>query len=241
MTILTIESIRMQSWSRWRKTGSHLIGQIAQRYTQEGLIRMLFWILVKSIKKIISLFYRNVEFDLWAIELDRINDYENKSGDNYYCKYLREEDLLAIEKRFGKSVSEDFATRIRTATCYLILEGDEIIGYSWSCSHKIKKEGFPPFLFDINPGNSMVYLYDDFVIPEKRGKGANRKLTHYRFSEVKKAGFKKGFGLIEKHNLPQIKIIKGSGFEVMGRIVHRRYLWHVVEDKSALEKLCKSN
>jgi GNAT superfamily N-acetyltransferase len=193
----------------------------------------------KAVRKTALLFYQNIELDIWVIDLSKIEDYEPRPQDSYRCKYLREEDLVDIESQFGKQTSEDFARRMKLATCYLILEEKEIIGYSWSSVNKVEREGVQRFLFDVHPKNNFVYLYGDFVIPAKRGKGVNRRLMHYRLSEVRKKGFEKGFGLITNINAPQIKIVKTSGLEIVGRAFSRRYLWHVVQSKGALEEYCR--
>ena len=218
--------------------GSNVRRKIMQYLKENGLRRTLIWITAKSLKSILQGVYQGVNYELWSISLDRIPDYEETPKEDYHCRHLQREDLWAIEKQFENRILEDFARRMETSTGYLVFDRDKIAGYGWTSNNLIKGEGVAPFLLDIYPKKGNMYFYDDFVIPEKRGKGLNTKLFHYKLSECRKQGFIKEFGLVEKHNLPMKKIHEKFGGKIEGRICFQKYVWRVAKKTSALAKVC---
>lgn len=210
-----------------------------REYVEEnGVGKMLLWSTAKSLKLMVSFFYQAIDLELWIIDLDEVAEYKERQEHKYRCKHLQKEDLLTIERRFGKAISEDFAKRLGNARGYLIFDGNDMIGYAWSSHSLVKNQGLAPFLFDISPKGDIVYFYNDFIGPEKRGQGANTQLMHYRLFESKKAGFKRALGIIDKHNIPQVRIHRRYGWKVEGHIGYRKYLWLVAKNTSALEKFC---
>lgn len=213
--------------------------RVRQHYEEKGLGRTLIWVVLRLAASVASFFYQALDFDLWIIESHDISENECTHDDQYRVRQLQEEGLPEIEKEFGKVVAEDFARRIESASCYIIADQDGIVGYGWFSPNLVKNEGNAPFVFDIWPKKGVMYIYDSFVLPHKRRRGANTRLEQHKLLEAKKAGFRKVLVIVDKDNVAQRKILGRHSMCIDGRISYRRYLWHVVKNTSALEKFCR--
>ena len=213
--------------------------KLITHYNEKGLFNTFSLVAKNLLKRAVSIFYKGIDFDIWTLDLGKVEDSPMNFGNEYGCRHLQMEDLPEIQKRFGELTAKDFETRLKNAKCYIIFNKEGIIGYSWSSENRVEKQGDAPFYFNVEPKEGMIYLYGDFIIPSKRGRGANKRLMQYRLAECKKARLKRGFGLIERRNLPQIRTVKNSGQETGGRLTYRRYLCFVRKNTSILRDFCK--
>jgi CelD/BcsL family acetyltransferase involved in cellulose biosynthesis/GNAT superfamily N-acetyltransferase len=211
-------------------------------FKNKGICSAAKWFILEAFKKIILFFYQSIDLKIWSINLYNMADTMHLEKDNFQYKPLTYDQLQKIEWQFGRKVRDDFENRIeRGSNGFIVTSGDNIVGYSWSTKNPISEQGAGPFLFDLNPSESNVYFYDDYVIPEMRNKGVCSKLMSFRIRANRKNGFTKAFGIIGKSNIPQIKIHQSLGWTVNGKLTYRRYLWLVKKDTSALTQFCKES
>lgn len=223
------------------KTGmeSSLLNRVKQYLEENGIFKTFCWVMTKSLKRILFAVYRAVDYNLAVTCLDRVTTYKTINKKHLHCKELEMQDLGAIEKGFGKTVSKTFAKRMQTSMGYLIFDQNEIAGYAWCCHHLIKNEGIRPFLVDLQPKKDTIYMYDFFIRPEKRNKNALTLLLNYILFQLKMAGFKIAFFISDKRNLAMKSVASKLGFEIDGQISCRRYIGIIVKKTSALEKVCE--
>jgi GNAT superfamily N-acetyltransferase len=196
-------------------------------------------ILQKAIRRTSELAYKSVEMEIWTVHLKNIAEFDLSVRREIMFKRMQYSDQSAVNKAFGGEKGKKLTERLNGNIGYLAYKDEHVVGYAWSTDKIAKAQGIKPFLFDILPRSKVIYFYDDFVIPEMRGKGLNTVLMHYRLSESRKLGFQRAVGIIETKNIPQIKIHQRYGFIVEGRVKFRRICGHTFRDVEDVQDVCK--
>jgi GNAT superfamily N-acetyltransferase len=149
--------------------------------------------------------------------------------------------LGKVQEMFGEKVLKNFYKKMNYSDCYLIFNGNEIVGYSWSSNRLCKNEGSEPFFFDINPKNEMFYIFNVFIKPEERRKNFYTILFKFLLEEARKKGFKKGFYFFDGQNVAMRAFAEKYGFQIIGHLKYRRYFSKVIRDIKDLNKFCQVN
>lgn len=207
---------------------------------KNGAIKTLRWIMSGSLEFMFNFFYMHRELGIWTFPLDKMQFHNRYEVSEYHCHYLKEDDFPEIERRFGKIILDRFKIRLNHSLGYLISNQKGVIGYAWSSTNMIENEGSAPFFYNVNPRDGYVLLYDAFIRPENRARGAHSVLLDYRFSELKNAGYKKAFGFIEGNNIGSIRAHEKMGCFHVGTVCFKKFLWYtVIKNESDFNKVCK--
>jgi hypothetical protein len=202
-----------------------------------GILGTATWLVQKFLKTAKQFFYHAIDLDIWVSDLKVVEDYGALMCDGFHCKHLDESDLPEIGLGLGEETRQRLHRELNNGhMCVLIFKGNIPIGYSLGASSLKKNEGLPPFVFDVHPKEDFIYFYGDYILSDCRRKGINSILTQYRFSEAVKEGFKKGFGMVDKNNVIQQRVLLKQGWTKDGMISFRRYLWFTSADMSNLKK-----
>lgn len=176
---------------------------------------------------------------LWSINLKNISKPSEDERNNINCKLIKNEDLIVIKSDLGADLSEKFSEWLKSSYGFIITYKDRVIGYSWSTKNAVKKQGSPPFLFNIQPNKGYSYGFGDYIIPEMRGKGMGSILMGYRYYILKKNNITQEFGFVDIKNTPQNKIMEKYGFNKRGNLHFKKILWKTTTKLSGIEEFCK--
>jgi GNAT superfamily N-acetyltransferase len=193
----------------------------------------------ERIKRFLRFFYQSREFRGAVVDLPQYKSPGDVRKREVQLRAVEIGDLPMIRILFGERVAEKIRTKKRFATPYLIFYGEAPAGYIWTGSSYIPREGRPPFLFDIRPKSGVVYLFDGYVLENRRRMGIltasmDRLLTGFR-----QKGYKAAFFIFEGSNRGTAKMGRKLGFRVVGSVRHRRMMGVPRRRLSSLERICE--
>lgn len=192
----------------------------------------------KAARKLVRPFWRSMAFDVAERSLQDFQTPPERAGlvSRLYPSGQTEPDLAALA---GVPLPVYFEARLASGD--LVLVSDEtdggLCGYAWGSVRPQPVEGVPPFLFAVRPRPGQAYLYDFYVLPEKRRRGAldaavNALLAHYRDQ-----GLRSTFLLFNAADPAMRAFTRKAGFRIVGRVTYRRILWRVVTNLDALHRI----
>ena len=198
----------------------------------------MFTLTGKIAKKASRLVYRKIEY---RVAFRSLQDFEAFAGKtDLQFTIMTEKDLIEIEKKFGKKISEKFAKRLKNSNGCVVSDQDGICGYVWWSIHHVPGEGIRPFLFDIHPKRGFAYIYDLYILPGKRRLALIFEFCNYLGWQIKKAGYKDAFYIFDKQNVVMERVIALKfGLKIDGELTYRRLAWRVHKDTSALRQFCQ--
>ena len=151
-----------------------------------------------------------------------VSDLENSkypSVDEYTVQRIRErdgfssEDFDALLKYYDKTVLEHQLTQRFNlgAEIWLIKENNELLGFNWSIiNSSIGKYFFPLLERD-------VFIFDQIVFNEFRGRGINAKLTMHILRTLKQENIMRAYISMKEWNKANVKAISKTAFQKIGK------------------------
>ena len=214
------------------------VERVRQHVKEKGVPLTLLWIIVRFLTVMRSVFYQAVFYNIAVFDLKGPGLQKVKAYEDLLIRQLRTDDLITIGQLFGKKLSDEFRLRLEHSTCYTVYNGGNFAGYSWVSSKKLRDEGSRPFLFDVLPQQGYCYIYKTFIVPEQRNKDLCTILYDYILHECRCLGIDNVFFLFNVRNLAMKSVVLKLGFQIIGCISHRRYLWVVLRNTMNLRKVC---
>lgn len=197
----------------------------------------------KALRKIVKPFYLCIIDELALCDLSRApRPPLDRAESPFQCRPLEPTDRPKIEEARGAAQMRDFDQRTAEGSQgHLILEGDRLAGWAWTCHHPKQGEGFDPFYYDVAPPEGHAYIFDVFILPAYRRRGAVTQLMAYLVDWMRQAGYSHAFMTYDARGIAMQRIAAHFGFQSIGRLTWRRFLGFVRRDVSALENLCGSS
>lgn len=215
------------------------IGKMTTEYIRaHGPIKAFIWFASKALKKISRLIYQAVDYHLAVYDLSNNHGFLSDEDSDLQFKTLGVEDLGNVERDFGSECARSFAERMTHSRGYMVYCADKVAGYAWTCKAQLNGEGIKPFLINLHPHHGNVYIYDCYTASDYRNKQLFSKLMRYLLSTARDEGFIKAFLTFRNDNRPMYKVMTKFGFDIIGRVICRKILWHIIIDTSDLQNVC---
>ncbi|MDN5937709.1 MAG: GNAT family N-acetyltransferase [Salinisphaera sp.] len=103
--------------------------------------------------------------------------------------------------------------------CFVTYYRGHMVGSIWAARAWVD---VPYLRMEFQPAPGSVYLYDNRVDPELRGRGVAQALTHYAREGIKHWGFVRTVGLISPENLASLRASQRAGSRVVARVGYLR-------------------
>jgi GNAT superfamily N-acetyltransferase len=125
-------------------------------------------------------------------------------------KQARKEDLEKFVSIVSAKKYREFQRRINNGRiCFMVLDGDKAIGYSWI---SLDDEYIPDGGVDVVLGEKEAFLFDDYILPQYRGKGLQSALIPPRLAYLREHGYLVGLSYIHDVNTVAMKAPVTAGF-----------------------------
>ncbi len=174
--------------------------------------------------KFISFFYSKHEFKIVQFNFNKSNlSFFPADKDQLICSLLQTPDLPLIKEMFGDKKAEQFRNQMKHSTGYLIFDRYGVIGYAW-VSHSTPQNNL--LYLDHVEMENFAYLYEMYIMPEKRSQQAEYKLFNFMVRELYKQKIHCLILKVLKTNLLFYRIIKKMEGTELGYLTNKRYLWH---------------
>ena len=189
------------------------------------------------LSKFFRLFYYSTVHDLAVLDLSKFRPRTNASSNNLFSSRLEEKDLTILAKQFGAKFVGKYHKLKDRATCIIGYSQKEPVGYQWYTSHPKEKEGVRPLLYDICPKKDSVYIFGAYALENKRHFFLVKSLFAGVLEDIKKTGYKQAI-TTTSIDTPGVKVMLARfGFQYIGQLKYRRWLFFVSKDISALKEV----
>jgi len=94
--------------------------------------------------------------------------------------------------------------------CFVAKRGDRICGYSWVREHSYY---FPEIYYKVNGDQRSIWIYDELIFEEERGKRIQHQILSEIFKWGRKEGYKNVYVGILSDNDPSLKAHSRFGFK----------------------------
>lgn len=199
---------------------------------------MTLRLLGKAARKLARPFWRSLAFDIAERSLEDFREPPARPG--LACRLYpcgQAEPALAALAGFPLPVY--FEARLASGDLALVSDGagGAPLGYAWGSVHPQPVEGVPPFLFAVRPRPGQAYLYDFYVLPEKRRRGVLDAAVPALLAHYRDLGLRSAFLLFNAADPAMRAFTRKAGFRIAGRVAYRRFLWRVVTNLDDLARL----
>jgi ribosomal protein S18 acetylase RimI-like enzyme len=226
---------------------SHTRQQISQLWKERHFFKAGKLLLATAARRCGSAFYRNVN-DL-VITWDLNDSRPARNDDRLSVESAGEESLADIaqlcrQHRLPRRIYRKVHNYLENGfQGWLFKTGNETVGFIWCVDHTIPPRNNHPslLLYEITLQPGEVYMFDNFLVPEHRGRGnANHVLEKIRV-ELKRRGYHKAVAYVSADNQPAVWTYRIHGWKterkcaqhqicgmisiVNGRIFRRNNRW----------------
>lgn len=198
-------------------------------------------IFAKAARKLVRPFWRFQAFEVAERDLRAFQGLPVRPG--LTCRLAGPDDTPPeLTALFGPDLPSFFASRLANGDLVLVHDqaSGEFLGYAWGSDRPQPREGVPPFTFDVRPRPGSVYLYDFFVLPEKRRRGALAAAVNALLTRYRDQGLDSAFLLFNASDPAMRAFTSKAGFRISGRIAYRRLFWRVTTDLAALARTTRN-
>ncbi len=106
---------------------------------------------------------------------------------------------------------------------FIACQNDQAVGHCWiskDVDPSVNRVGAA-----LRLGSRDAYVHDLFTSPAHRGKGIGRSLVNHHLGYLREHGHERAVTAVIKNNMPALKVHKGTGYKVVGELLHTRILF----------------
>lgn len=172
------------------------------------------------------LIYYHAELLIFERSIDSLNrKITSKMPVNVRASNMQENDIDALMKGRRQTYQGDIIERHRRGhLCFVAEYNKKIVGYAWSCPKEL-------YLSEIDKkiefDDKSVWIYDEFVDPEYRGKRIIQQIYRNILDYYKDKKFNIAYVGILAENVPSLNAHKVFGFDTLNMKIRFRKIFGV--------------